>query len=98
MKDTDPGGETDVLGARGRRARRRLGGGRLGGLGRGAGWAPVSIHCTWAAVSVAEPSRGSRCTDSRRSLPKRRTETLKQEASTPWRRLSQSSVARARGS
>ena len=40
---------------------------------------------TWAAGSTDWPSCGSWCTDSRRSSPKRSTETLNVEASTPWR-------------
>ena len=64
-----------LLGARGRGA----GGGLRDGRGRSgrtcSGAAPVSIHWTSAAGSAAWPSRGSRRTDSRRSLPKRMTDT-----------------------
>ena len=71
--------------------------GGAAGAGDAAGASPVSIHWTSAEGSVAWPSRGSRCTDSSRSLPKRTTDTVKAEISTPWRRESQALVVSARG-
>ena len=96
-RDVDPGGGTESCsGARRRGARQRLRGGRLGGLARAA--RRSASTAPGRRRRSAWPSRGSRCTDSRRSLPKRSTEMLKQAASTPWRRLSHSSVVTARGS
>ena len=59
------------------------------------GASPASIRWTSAAGSAAVTSRAgySRRIDSSRSAPKRKTERAKQEISSPWRRVSQSTVA-----